>query len=66
MRSWLCLACGGRKEKYHYLCIPCWRKLDPIARERLGLRDSRAAWRLKQLLKEIKRGTPLNEIDIAY
>lgn len=61
-----CPACRKDKLRKQYLCLDCWFKLPPVSRERLGLRDHRAAWRLKLLLKEIKKGTPLRSIEIPY
>ncbi len=66
MKTNKCSICGEPKYKHHYLCLGCWFKLPLISRERLVLRDSQAAKRLKQLLKEIKKGTPLHSINIAY
>ena len=62
----ICPSCKRLKEKHHYLCKNCWFKLPPITRERLGLIDSKAAWRLKELYSEIAARTPLRGIDIPY
>jgi len=61
--------CPGCREKRclqgHYLCTTCWRALPRETQRRLYLHDPDARNRLFQLYSALRRGTPLEKIEVA-
>ena len=64
--SSVCLGCRFNPRKStHYLCATCWRQLPEESRDRLLLHDPDARHRLFQLFSAIRRGVPLDEIQVS-
>jgi len=63
-----CPGCGAMMRRpLQYLCRSCWYHLPPMTRYRLRVNDDKqvARSRLFQLLSAIRRGVPLEDIELA-
>ncbi|MDX5570815.1 hypothetical protein PYK79_56410 [Streptomyces sp. ID05-04B] len=61
----VCLACDHPREAGHYLCRTCWRALPARARASLTRRDRLALPRLRELIDQLRDGTPLDKIEVT-
>lgn len=61
----ICLACDQPRQAGKYLCLSCWTTLPARAQASLKRRDRLAVARLRELVDQIRNGTPLAQIEVA-
>ncbi|MEV4858945.1 hypothetical protein [Streptomyces ossamyceticus] len=60
-----CPSCSRPRTAGQYLCPACWFALPARARASLNRRDRLALIRLKELLAQLSKDTPLTHIEVT-
>ena len=60
-----CPSCSRPRTAGQYLCPACWFTLPARVRDSLNRRDRLALTRLKELLAQLNKDTPLTHIEVT-